>query len=69
MFAGTILDQSSGSVDFLWNIINTIYFNPLQLGVAYLFVGTPWKHQKTFLFLMLSGGIDKQHRAVMGSRS
>ena len=32
MFAGTILDQSSGNgdivlFDFLWRIINTIYFN------------------------------------------
>ena len=32
MFAGTILDQSSGNgdivlFDFLWRIVNTIYFN------------------------------------------
>ena len=32
MFAGTILDESSGNgdivlFDFLWHIINTIYFN------------------------------------------
>ena len=68
MFARTILDQSSGNddiifFDFLWHIINTIYFNPLQSDVAYLC--PPLKtSEKPKSFLMLSGGIDKEHQAV-----
>ena len=34
--------------------------NPLEFGVAYLYL------KKPLGFLMFSGGIDKQHRAVMG---
>ena len=38
-------------------------FNPLQPGVAYLYL--PENIRKTKGFLMFSGGIDKQHRTVM----
>ena len=31
-----------------------------------LLIYTPWKYQKTFRFSDVSGGIDKEHRAVMG---
>ena len=43
---------------------NKIYFNPLQHGVAFLY---PLKtSEKPKGFMILSGGIEKQHQAVMG---
>ena len=39
-------------------------FNPLQPGVAFLY--PPENIRKPKGFLMFSGGIEKQHRAVMG---
>ena len=54
-------------------VLYLTHFSPVLLFY------TPWKHQKTFSFsippenirkplgfLMFSGGIEKQHRAVMG---
>ena len=38
--------------------------NPLQPGVAYLY--PPESVRKPLDFLMFSGSIDKQHRAVIG---
>ena len=42
-----------------WNL----QLNPLQPGVDYLY---PLKTSENLGFLMFSGGIDKQYRAVMG---
>ena len=41
----------------------TFNINPVQSGVTYLY---PLKNQKKLsFFFMFSGGIDKQHRALM----
>ena len=39
-------------------------FNPLQLGIAFLYSFE--NIRKPLSSLMFSGGIEKQHRAVMG---
>ena len=41
-------------------ISTLIHYSPVLLSY------THWKHQKTLGFLMFSGRIEKQHRAVMG---
>ena len=50
----------------VFRILKTLHFshNPLHPGVAFLY---PLKTSKRSLgFLMFSGGIDKQHKPVMG---
>ena len=42
-----------------WTRNGLTHYSPVLL------IYTPWKHQKTLGFLF-SGGIDKQHQAVMG---
>ena len=46
--------------------ITSSIFPTLTRNSPMLPLYTPWKHQKTFRFLMFSGGIEKQHQAVMG---
>ena len=48
-----------------WWPIETLYFNPLQPSVAFLYpLKTPENLNEGFL--MFSGGVEKQHRAVTG---
>ena len=42
----------------------SFFFNPLQPGVVCLY--RPENIRKPLGFLMFSGGVEKQHQAVMG---
>ena len=49
---------------FKWIIWN--WYSWLTHDSPVLLFYTPWKHQKTFRFSDVSGGIEKQHRVAMG---
>ena len=53
-----------GAIFCLFRVSHLLNVNPLQPGAVYLY---PLKTSENLKgFLMFSGGIDKQHQAVMG---